>query len=250
MKIVLSDGKQYMVSLVTMVTENRLCVGFIGVQSYDELRAALTPEALSVIKYYSDENTESFDTYEDYTKFIKTSTTEAEDGTLDVAVYLEKPDEITILKNTVSQMDSTVAALGSQVNPTINTDTCTLEESKAWQINLSKVNLETYLAANPITSTCHGETEKQYSVTKDKRDFLTQEIAISQMAVQSGIDYQPSWNATGENCTYDWTLQELQQLTFEIAIVVKPLVSKQQSMETDLNAAETKEALLAVDIIF
>lgn len=250
MKMKLTNGKSYTVSLVTKTSENELCIGFVGIQSYDDLRANLNPETLSVIKYYPDDNTEAFDTYENYTQFVKASTTESEDGTLDVAIYLEKPDEITILKNTVSQLDNTVAVLGSQVNPSIDIDTCTLEELKVWQINLSKKKLEAYLENNPIRSTAHGDAEKTYSITKEKQTLLTQMILVTQLAQQAGEEYQPSWNAQGEPCTYNWTLAELQRLAFEAEAVVRPLVSHQQTMEATINAAETKEAVLDINITF
>lgn len=132
----------------------------------------------------------------------------------------------------------------------IDTDTCTLEDLKAYQTVKSKENLETYLSKNPITSTCHGGVEKLYTITKDKQALLTQMILISQVAIQSGIPYQPSWNAQGEPCTYDWTIPELQQLAFEIEAVVRPLISHQQTMEADINLATTKEAILVVSIEF
>ena len=130
----------------------------------------------------------------------------------------------------------------------IDPDTATLEQLKAYRITKSKENLEVYLLANPITSSCHGGIDKQYSITKEKQALLTQEIAIVQMAIQAGVQYQPSWNAAGEPCTYDWTLEELKQLAFEAVTVVKPLVSHQQTIEAQINAAQTKEDVLAVSI--
>lgn len=132
----------------------------------------------------------------------------------------------------------------------IDPDTATLEQLKAYLIAKSKTNLEAYLEANPITSKCHREIEKQYSITKEKQALLTQEIAIVQMAIQADIEYQPSWNAQGEPCTYDWTLEELKQLAFEAVMVVKPLVSHQQTIEAQINAAQTKEDVMEVSITY
>ncbi|WOO34960.1 hypothetical protein R2R35_14255 [Anaerocolumna sp. AGMB13020] len=132
----------------------------------------------------------------------------------------------------------------------IDPDTATLEQLKAYQITKSKENLETYLEANPITSKCHGGAEKQYTITKEKQALLTQEMAIVQMAIQAGIEYQPSWNAAGEPCTYDWTLEEIKQLAFEAVTVVKPLISHQQTIEAQINAAQTKKEVLAISIEF
>ena len=130
----------------------------------------------------------------------------------------------------------------------IDPDAATLEQLKAYLITKSKEKLETYLAANPIISKCHGGAEKQYTITKEKQALLTQEIAIVQMAIQADIEYQPSWNAQGEPCTYDWTLEELKQLAFEAVMVVKPLVSHQQTIEAQINAAQNKEDVLAISI--
>ncbi|HEX3077787.1 MAG TPA: hypothetical protein VHQ24_13070 [Lachnospiraceae bacterium] len=150
----------------------------------------------------------------------------------------------------ISATDLKVKEIEKQVMTTIKPETCTLEELKTYQIAKSKQNLETYLRTNPITSACHGGIEKQYSITKEKQSLLTQMVLISQMALQAGVDYQPSWNAVGEACTYDWKITELQQLAFEIEAVVRPLVGYQQIMESTINAAKSKEEILAIEITF
>lgn len=140
--------------------------------------------------------------------------------------------------------------VSEQLNPTINIKTCTLDEFKKFQINLSKKKLEEYLTNNSITSTCHGGVEKQYSITFEKTTLLTQMIKITEVAIQTDTPYQPSWNATGEACTYDWTINELYQLAFEIEIVVRPKISTQQHMEEAIKACVTKEEILVIDITF
>lgn len=132
----------------------------------------------------------------------------------------------------------------------IDTDNCTIEQLKNYLISKSKENLEAYLAAHPITSKCHAGEEKKYSITKDKQALLTQMILITQVATNAGQEYHPSWNAQGEPCTYDWTLQELQQLAFEIEAIVRPLISHQQTMEFQINTAVSKEEALLITIEF
>ncbi|SHO53712.1 hypothetical protein [Anaerocolumna xylanovorans] len=166
-----------------------------------------------------------------------------EDGVAIINRTLTADEEAAIAKKKVEALDA-------QINPQINFDTCTLDECKLWQISLSKKNLELYLAEHPITSKCHGGAEKQYTITKDKQTLLTQEIMVAQLAAQPEIEYRSSWNATGEECTYDWTITELQQLATEMAIVIKPLISKQQNMEISINSKQTKEDILTVDITF
>lgn len=124
-----------------------------------------------------------------------------------------------------------------------------LTSRKQALIAQSKRNLADYLASHTITSECHGEAA-EYSITSEKQSYLSCMIMTAQMAQSAGIDYQPSWNAAGQVCTYDWTLAQLQQLAFEIEAAVRPLVSKQQTMEMQLSAAQSLEELENIDITF
>lgn len=121
-----------------------------------------------------------------------------------------------------------------------------LADAKAVQISECKLDLEDYLEANPITSSVHGDTPKQYAITSEKQAYLAQMISMATIAQQMSLSFTPSWNASGEACTYDWTLQELTQLAFEIEARVRPLVSYQQSVESQINACENSEAVAAV----
>lgn len=159
----------------------------------------------------------------------------------DVESVANKIVDTTVLKNELELVKNTVYN-------TINADTATLEELKGYAIKQSKIKLETYLVEHPIESTCHKETLGTYSITSDKQQLLTQMIIMTQMAQQNEVEYQPSWNETGKECTYDWTLTELQTLAFEIEQVVRPLISKQQTIESAIKACETKEDVLAIVI--
>ena len=188
-----------------------------------------------------------------YTDCVVLNSIKAEFGTeIDGVIQKTYIIEFSTDVNTflLSELKSDFNKLDSKINPVFNPNIATLEEIKKHLILESKGNLELYLAAHPITSKCHGDVEKQYTITKEKQTLLTQMIMIAQVAVNAGQTYQPSWNAQGEPCTYDWTLQELQQLAFEAEAVVRPLVSHQQTMEAEINAAETKENALTIDIIF
>ena len=161
----------------------------------------------------------------------------------EITFYSIRPKQVEILAQKVSE-------LRKLIEPTINYDTCTLEELKDWQIKVSKQRLKEYLESNPIFSTCHNPNGAYYTITEEKQQYLAQMILITQLAKQNNIEYQPSWNASGEPCTYDWTLEELQQLAFEIESVVRPLVSKQQAIESQIKACETKEEVLNILISY
>ena len=65
-----------------------------GVTDYATFRATLTPENLSVIEVYSEGGVLST-VFEGYTTLSgKFDIDEKEDGTMDVAIYLEKPDPL------------------------------------------------------------------------------------------------------------------------------------------------------------
>lgn len=120
---------------------------------------------------------------------------------------------------------------------------------KSQKIVQSKTNLEKYLQTVKLPSSCHGAEEKLYSVTSEKQQHLASMILTATMAQQSGLAYQPSWNASGEVCE-GWTLAELQQLAMEMEQMVRPLVSKQQMMEVSIQSSTSIEEVEAVDITF
>lgn len=124
-----------------------------------------------------------------------------------------------------------------------------LNSRKKVLIAQSRQNLADYLACHTVTSACHGEPA-EYSITSEKQSYLANMIMTTQMAQAAGIDFKPSWNAAGQVSTYDWTLEQLQQLAFEIEAVVRPLVSKQQEMEIQLIAAQSLEELELVEITY
>ena len=110
----------------------------------------------------------------------------------------------------------------------------------------TKEELQKFLKEHTITSSCHKGIEKQYSVTPEKQQYLHSMIALS----QNNPQYQPSWNAAGEESTYDWTTEELVQLSMEIEAFVRPLVTQQQALETAIQNACTQEELEKIAITY
>ena len=71
-------------------------------------------------------------------------------------------------------------------------------------------------------------------------------ILTAETAASNGIEFQPSWNESGKECTYDWTISELKQLALEIANRIRPLVSYQQKLETRIKACTTMADLESI----
>lgn len=140
--------------------------------------------------------------------------------------------------------------LASSLIPNTDIDSMSLDKAKAYKINETKEVLSKYLEENPLSSSCHGGKKAKYSIVSEKQQYLVSMIAIAEMAASSGVEYQPSWNATGEPCTYDWTIDELKQLAFEMEQVVRPLISKQQTIEKEINSCTTIDELKEIVISY
>ena len=150
-------------------------------------------------------------------------------------------------KNALDQADALDKRV-SVLEPVTDYTTLSLEDAITFRVKESAAALSEYLAANPITSTCHKGIAAKYSITKDKQEYLQSMISVCTLAKQSGRPYQPSWNATGEVCSYDWTIEELVQLAMEIEATVRPLVSYQQTIENQIKNCTTMDELKAVVI--
>ena len=116
---------------------------------------------------------------------------------------------------------------------------------RAERIADSKTALATYLESHPLT----WADGKAYTVTAEKQSLLNNALAVHQLAIAAGQPAELSWNATGEECTH-WEYDALCALALAIAAYVQPLVSKQQSIEVAINAAQTAEEVNDVEISY
>ena len=150
------------------------------------------------------------------------------------------------LQERIAELEAEIITLTAEPDPS----QMDLDQLKEYMISMSKMNLDVYLSEHPVVSTCHAGVEAEYTCTLEKQTLLNSAIAMAEIHNKLGTAYQASWNARGEECTYDWTLDELIMLAIDIEAFVKPLVSAQQSMESKINAATTKEEVFDVSISF
>lgn len=151
---------------------------------------------------------------------------------------------------TATEAVSKVADRVTALEPITDITTLPLDEAKKYRVLESQKLLADWLSTHPITSTCHGGEEAQYSITSEKQLYLQAMITMTETAQKNGVEYQPSWNAVGEACTYDWTLEELYKLGMEIEATVRPLISHQQALEKEILAALTMSQLTAISISY
>ena len=161
------------------------------------------------------------------------------------------PENITVI--TVSfekpNTDDKVNSIADYVGYVENPNSLSLDDYKKYAIKNSKDELENYLLNNPLKSSIHGSQEKSYAITENKQILLLLEITVATVASEKSLSYQPSWNASGEVCE-PWTLDELIGLSFEIAGIVKPLVSYQQSLEEQIMSKTSIEDIKSIAFDF
>lgn len=122
-----------------------------------------------------------------------------------------------------------------------------LEMLKEEKIKLSKTKLASYLKENPLYSNVHNNIYDYYTVTEEKQSLLTSEFTGYQILKQAGIDTDFTWNAQGKECEI-WTEQEGIMLINQIRAYVKPLVSKQQTLETQIKNCNSYIELESIKI--
>lgn len=129
----------------------------------------------------------------------------------------------------------------------VNPNNMTLDEYKDYYISLSNDKLADYLLKHPLVSTCHGNKEGIYNITKAKQDLMTSNYIT--YTVKKGIDPDAilTWNESGEECE-TWTEEEYLQLVIEIEAVVKPLVAHQQSLEKQITSSLDIESVKAISL--
>ena len=133
--------------------------------------------------------------------------------------------------------------------PVPETDAETLEWAKKKKIAVSKTALAAFLEANPIVSKAHKGEAGTYSVTEEKQQLMALNYNTYQIKKGAGLEPQLTWNETGKECE-TWTEAEYVQLIIEIEAYVKPLVSKQQSIEKMIQEAVSLQEVDAIEISY
>lgn len=117
-----------------------------------------------------------------------------------------------------------------------------LSQDKEEKISQSKVALSTFLEENPLISSSHNGVEGIYSVTPEKQTLMSNQYMTYQIEKQINPNAKLTWNESGKECEV-WTEQEFLQLIAEVKAYVYPLVSYQQSLETQIMNCTAQEEL-------
>ena len=232
---------------------------FIPIQnaSLDLIRSTFGSEFNTRTITLMSENKVPMTVYNSYSKLKRIATDEVaiaeeEEGASNkYMITLVMPSDLTTLvpqlQERIKELEAEIIELTAEPDPS----QMSLDELKEYKIMESKDNLDEWLASHPITSTVHDPEGAEYSITLEKQTLLANAITLANIHKMNNDDtYKISWNATGEENTYDWTLDQLQQLFVEIDAVVSPLVDAQQKMENAIKVATSKEDVLKVSLDF
>lgn len=256
-KIVLGDGTElniqdnisYIDALYKGIYTKAVSFIVVGKEFNDVENIFSNKEALNVIKEMNDDGSVVINTYDGFTDLYNVGVDysgETAACTVSLARPVDYQKDMNDLKSALSEVKYTVYSIAATPDPS----TMELDHAIEYLATCSKKELNDYLEKNPITSTAHGGVEAKYSITREKQNLLTSMILMTQMAAQNGLEYTPSWNATNEPCTYDWTIEELQTLAVEIESTVRPLISLQQTIESHIRKATTVEDAIAAAVNF
>lgn len=212
---------------------------------------------LNVIKEMDEAGTTAINTYQGFTDMYSIGIATTEEGKTIYTVTLARPVDYQKAINEVRSAQAETSKQVNEVQATLTTLTTDPDPSKMelngaieYLAEQSKNELSAYLENHPITSNVHGGVDAKYSITREKQNMLTSMILMTQMAKQAGLEYQPSWNVTNEPCTYDWTVEQLQALAVQIEATVRPLISLQQTIESNIRKADSVENAIAAAVNF
>lgn len=152
-----------------------------------------------------------------------------------IVVYLKYEDPITVI----------VDKLNRQINPSIDIETCTLDELKLFRQKKNSEALESFLQKNPLLYT----DDNYYGVSKLDRDEMTQQYLVYELSktLDPNANDVVKWHSKGAKCR-SMSVSEFATLTIAIYTYTSPYYEDMQKIKEAIFSADTKDALLAIKI--
>lgn len=128
-----------------------------------------------------------------------------------------------------------------------NVNYMTLDEYRAYKIQISKEDLNTFLENNCLISDCKDGIYAPYTATLEKQNLFSSQYAAHLANKMAGIEDVMTWNEHGKSCVV-WSDEACMAFMNDMKAYVKPLVSAQQSYEEGINKLTTKAEVEAYNI--
>lgn len=188
----------------------------------------------------------TYDIVVESTKEVTSLNEEGEEVTVEVPTTETKQIElITVILGYEDPTKVLVEKLDNQINPTINTETCTLDELKLYVQKKNSDALELFLENNPLLYT----DEKYYGVSMVDRNEMTQQFLAYQLKKTISPETADTikWHSKGSKCT-EMSVTDFATLALAIYDYTEPYYEQMQTIKENIMKAEDKNAVLAIKI--
>lgn len=173
----------------------------------------------------------------------KVPSLDAENNSISVDVPESKTEVIELIVVSIGYVDpiiSLVEKLDDQINPTIDVNTCTLDELKSYTQNKNKKELSEFLYNNPLL----WKDSKYYGVTKEDQEEMQADLSIYNLQHSLGnSDWKLKWHDQ-KKTSREFTMDEYTSLLIGIIDFVNPYRELQETYKQTIFAATTKDAIL------
>ena len=210
-----------------------------------------TPSAVHITTYenYTDIVSRSIDKVAILVEKTEQIPSIGEDGQdITASIITNEPQEIELIIVVLKYEDPTkviVEELNQQINPTINVDTCSLDELKMFIQKKNSDSLEIFLENNPLLYT----DGKYYGVSKVDRDEMSQQYLAYQLnkAINSNTEDIVKWHSKGTKCT-PMSVSDFSALALAVYAYTEPYYEEMQTIKEAIMSSSTKDEILSIKI--
>ncbi|EHG33518.1 hypothetical protein [Enterocloster clostridioformis] len=202
-------------------------------------------------------------TYENYTDIVSRSIDKVtilvkkaeeipsfdEDGQdITASIVTNEPQEIELIVVVLKYEDPTkviVEQLNQQINPTIDVETCSLDDLKMFVQKKNSDSLEIFLENNPLLYT----DGKYYGVSKVDRDEMSQQYLAYQLnkTINPNAEDIVKWHSKGTKCT-PMSVSDFSTLALAVYAYTEPYYEEMQTIKESIMSASTKDEVLSIKI--
>lgn len=147
--------------------------------------------------------------------------------------------------NYVSPIEQKLNKVSEKIFPTIDINTCTLDELKDYKQMQNKLALSDFLALHPLLWT-DGE---YYGVKQEDQMEMALDLSAYQIKKVINPEWKLEWHNIKKACR-EFTLQEYNALMSAIIDFVYPYRKLQENYKETIYNATTKESVLSIDLVY
>lgn len=213
------------------------------------VKTTSTAMYVTTYEYYTDIVSRSVDKVTVLVEKTSEVPTIGEDGQeTTTIVTTNEPQEIELVVVVLKYEDPTkviVEKLNEQINPTIDVETCSLDDLKMFVQKKNSDSLESFLENNPLLYT----DGKYYGVSKVDRDEMSQQYLAYQLnkVMNSNAEDVVKWHSKGTKCT-PMSVSDFSALALAVYAYTEPYYEKMQEIKEAIMSSQNKDEILSIKI--